>query len=123
MSKHLNLGKHGELLARNFLIDKNYKLLEINYKYQKFEIDIIALKNEVLVFVEVKTRSTDTFGSPDEAVGFIKEQHIAAASEGYIIENDNLQYIDIQFDIISIVITGRETSIRHIEDAFFPRNF
>lgn len=123
MSKHLSLGKQGELLAKKYLVNKQYTILETNYKFQNFELDIIALKDEVLIFAEVKTRSTDTFGFPAEAVGKTKEAHITKASEGFIISNEKLVYTDIRFDIISIIITSNKTSINHIEDAFFPRNF
>lgn len=123
MAKHLSLGKQGELLAENYLINKGYNILTCNYRYQKFELDIIALKDEVLIFVEVKTRSTDWFGNPEEAVGMVKEQNMAQASEAFIYSNEKLQYIDIRFDIISIIISDAKKTIKHIEDAFFPKNF
>jgi len=123
VSKHLSLGKQGELLGKKYLINKGYIILVCNYKYEKYEIDIIALKNDLLVFIEVKTRSTDLFGEPEDAVSKSKERHIAIASEAFIYNNSKLHYTDIQFDIISIIISDSKKIIRHIEDAFFPRNF
>lgn len=123
MAKHLSLGRQGELLAKNYLLNEGYKIITTNFKYQKLELDIIALKNEVLVFVEVKTRSTDFFGPPDDAVGFVKEKHIAEASEAFLINNNDLVFTDVRFDIIAILINSTGQNVRHIEDAFFPRNF
>lgn len=123
MSKHLTLGKQGELLAKKYLIERHYEILATNYVHKRYELDIIALKDQILIFVEVKTRSTDIFGSPEDAVGFLKEKHITEASEGFILKNDDLKYTDIRFDIISVIIKNNTTTVNHIEDAFFPRNF
>lgn len=123
MAKHLSLGKQGELLARKYLQDNGYKILSTNFRHRKFELDLVALHNEILVFVEVKTRSTDFFGAPEEAVDFTKEKHIADASEAFMLNNNSLHYIDIRFDIIAIIMNKSKTQIKHIEDAFFPKNF
>ena len=68
MANHNELGKKGEEFAIDFLVKAGYKILEKNYRFQKAEVDIIALKGLVLAIVEVKTRSTDYFGNPQDFV-------------------------------------------------------
>ena len=69
MAEHNELGKKGEKLAIDFLIKNKFKILEKNYRYLKAEVDIIAQKKDVLAVVEVKTRSTDYFGNPQDLDG------------------------------------------------------
>lgn len=122
MAAHLTLGKKGENLAVEFLLGKDYKILERNYKPQKYEIDIIAFKNGLLVFVEVKTRATDLFGDPEESVGYHKENNIANVAE-YFMDQYKEDFSDVRYDIISIILNKRTTIIKHIEDAFFPKGY
>jgi len=122
VASHLTLGKRGEKLAAQFMESEGYLILNCNYKPKKYEIDIIAIKKDILVFVEVKTRSSDYFGDPAESVTPKKENHIAEAAAEFI-ENYKGEYMDIRYDIISIIIDGSSIKINHIEDAFFPRNF
>ena len=118
MAKHNELGKKGELLARKFLETEGFEILETNWRHEKDEIDIIALNHDELVIVEVKTRSTDYFGDPSEAVGKAKEKFIIRAAEAYI-EMSDLN-MDTRFDIISIITNSKEENIEHIKDAFYP---
>lgn len=110
-------GNKGEELAKTFLLQKGYELLEQNWRHKKSEVDLICRKEGIIIFVEVKTRSTDRFGYPEEAVGAKKEEKLAQAAAEYI-EQTNHQG-EIRFDIISIIL-GKETEVHHIEDAFFP---
>lgn len=113
------LGKLGEDLAANYLMDKGYQILERNWRSGHKEIDIIALYDNMLVIVEVKTRKSDEFGDPDIAVGKTKQQMLVWAADAYV-RYKNLN-VDVRFDIISIVFTeGGEPEIEHIEDAFIP---
>ena len=100
------LGNKGEELAKTFLLEKGYELLEQNWRHKKSEVDLICRKDGVLIFVEVKTRSTDRFGYPEESVGFRKEEKLAQAAAEYI-EQTNHQD-EIRFDIVSIIL-GKET--------------
>ena len=84
MAKHLDTGKKGEQLAVNYLTKQGFNVLETNWRYKKLEVDIIAKDGEILVFVEVKTRSTDFFGKPEEFVDKQKEKHLAKAGAAYI---------------------------------------
>lgn len=118
MAKHIELGKKGEELARKLLEEKGYAILETNWRHEKDEIDIIARENEELVIVEVKTRSTDHFGEPEESVGPLKEAFLIRATEAYLEEKE--LDIDTRFDIISIILTGNKQKLTHIKDAFYP---
>lgn len=117
MSKHYELGKEGEKLALNYLIKKGYKIYEKNWRFQKAEIDIIAQKNSTLVCVEVKTRSTDEFGDPQDAVKDKKIKLLVKAMDYYVTSKD-LDY-EVRFDIIAIIKNNTITKIEHLEDAFF----
>lgn len=110
------LGKIGEELAVNYLIDKGYQILERNWHSGHKEIDIIALDGDTLVAVEVKTRKSNTFGEPDIAVGVMKQKMLIWAADAYV-RYRNLD-VDVRFDIISIVFTDKDKHIEHIEDAF-----
>jgi len=118
VSKHIELGKKGEELARRFLEENAYVIIETNWRHEKDEIDIIARENDELVIVEVKTRSTSFFGDPEDAVGPQKEEFLIRATEAYLYENE--LDIDTRFDIISIILNSKEQKIRHIIDAFYP---
>jgi putative endonuclease len=117
MAVHNDFGKTGETLARAYLENKGYTLLHLNWRWQKAEVDIIAVQEGLLVFVEVKTRQTAYFGNPHEAVTPAKEALLREAAEAYIAryELDN----EIRFDSVSIVtLPGQAPSIEHIEQAF-----
>lgn len=118
MAKHIDLGKKGETLARKFLEEKGYEILETNWRHEKDEIDIVAKDDNELVIVEVKTRSTDFFGEPEESVGPQKEGFLIRATEAYLEVNE--LNIDTRFDIISIILNSKEQKIEHIIDAFYP---
>lgn len=118
MAEHNELGKRGEEIAKHFLEDKGFVILETNWRHEKDEIDIIARYGDELVIVEVKTRSTNIFGEPEEAVGEQKEEFLIRATEEYLIEN-NLD-VDVRYDIVSIILNKKEQKIKHIVDAFYP---
>ena len=116
MAEHNELGKKGEQLAVDFLLDKGYVIVEKNYRFQKAEIDIIAQKETVLAVVEVKTRSTNYFGNPEEFVNPKKIKLLTMAIDDYVIKND--LDVEVRFDIIAIIKQKNEFIIEHIEDAF-----
>lgn len=118
MAEHNILGKKGEELATNFLKKLGYKIIAVNWQEKKFEIDIIAQDQNQLVFVEVKTRATDFFGSPAEAVTHAKQNHLVEGVNYYIEKNE----IDLEcrFDVIAIVLNNNHQKIEHFKDAFYP---
>jgi len=117
MATHNDLGNKGEQLAFEFLLDKGYTILEKNYRFQKAEIDIIAQKDDVLAVIEVKTRTSDYFGNPQDFVTKKKIELLLKAINHYIIEKD--LDLEIRFDIIAILIQGKNVSIEHLEAAFY----
>ena len=117
MAEHNDLGKLGEDLSVEFLQKNGYTILEINWTFQKAEIDIIAQKENVLVIVEVKTRSSIDFGSPQDFVKPAKIQLLVKAVNEYVISND--LDLEIRFDIIAVYKEGKEFKIEHLEDAFY----
>ena len=112
------LGRLGEDLACNYLINKGYRILERNWHSGHKEIDIIALNDDVLVVVEVKTRKTGDYGDPDIAVGRDKQRMLIQAANAYV-RYKNLD-VDVRFDIVSILFSDEVPEIEHIEDAFIP---
>lgn len=116
MASHNELGILGEQVATDYLIHNGYQICERNWYYKKAEIDIIAKKNDVLVIVEVKTRSTDDFGDPQDFISQKKVGHIVEAADEYV---QRLQWDkEVRFDIIAIVLNAKEKKIEHIEDGF-----
>ena len=117
MAEHNALGKKGEKLAIDFLIGKGYDILEKNYRYQKSEVDIIAQKENTIIAVEVKTRSTPEFGNPQDFVKPKQVQSLVKVVDHYITEHD--LDVEVRFDIIAIVKNKLGTRIEHLEDAFY----
>jgi len=113
------LGKTGELLAVKFLQQKGYQIVEQNYRSTWGEIDIIAQDEDVLAFVEVKTRRSLKFGVPQLAVNNSKQRRMSKATLEYLQEKDLFDYV-CRFDVISIVFPPEpsEPIIEHIENAF-----
>ena len=116
MATHNELGKKGEELAVDFLQKKGYQILERNWRFKKAEIDVIALKNDVLAIIEVKTRSTAYFGNPQDFVNEKKIQLLVEAVNEYVISKD--LDVEVRFDIVAILKTNNNFSIEHLEDAF-----
>ena len=118
MSKHLEIGKKGEQIAIAYLEKKGYTILQANYRVRFMELDIIAVDNEVLVIVEVKTRQSTYLAGPEDTVSRSKQKRLIKAANSFIVDFD----IDLEtrFDIISIILNNNQTKIDHIEDAFYP---
>ena len=119
MSESYNLGIKGEELAAKFLIDNQFTVLKRNWHYHHKEVDIIAQKDGMLIFVEVKTRKTNYFGEPYESVIQQKQDFLIEAANGYLEDNDLDK--EVRFDVISIVLSKKNPpEIFHIPDAFGP---
>lgn len=107
-------GAIGEFNASEFLQKKKYKIIELNHKNRLGEIDIIAQQKDMIVFVEVKARSTLKFGRPSEAVDIRKQQKLRSVANLYLLQHHKMDN-PCRFDVIE-VIAGKE--INHIENAF-----
>ncbi len=118
MAQHNDLGKLGEEAASLFLKKKGYLILHQNWRFEKYEIDIIAEDGEEIVFVEVKTRTSDQWGNPHDAIGKSRIKRMVEAADFYIKEFDVEK--SIRFDIIGAIWNGKNFDIDHIDDAFLP---
>ena len=106
-------GDMGEEIACKYLIDNGYKILDRNVHYSRFcELDIIAQYKKTLVFVEVKTRKTDTFGSPMEAITKTKYENIKKGALNYLLEHPSKDY---RIDVIGITLKP-ELKIEHLQN-------
>jgi putative endonuclease len=111
-------GDRGEQLAVALLKDKNFEIIEQNYRFGHGEIDIIARDKDVLVFVEVKTRKNLEFGPPELAVTKNKQRQIRKIAEMYLVEN-KITDMDCRMDVIAILLKQNlPPEINHIENAF-----
>jgi putative endonuclease len=110
------LGQAAEDLATSHLKKQNFAIVARNYRYQRAEIDIIARKDQLLVFVEVKARSNDRFGDPEAFVRGRQQALVRTAAEHYIIIHDWNHAI--RFDIIAVLKTNNHIQLAHFEDAF-----
>jgi putative endonuclease len=117
MTDKIKKGKEGEDLAAEFLQKKGYEIVRRNYRYKQSEIDLIVKKNNWLIFVEVKMRSSDAFGYPEDFVDYKKAKNIIDGAEEYTYEQ-NWQG-NVRYDIVSIRDQRGEKEIVHIEDAFY----
>ena len=114
MAAHNELGKWGEQVAEDYLQRKGYTIIERDWKSGPRDIDIIALQQEKLVFVEVKTRRNRLYGDPEEAVDYHKLQSLRLAINHYI--KSHRINCDVRLDIISIVgMIGGKPEIDHIK--------
>lgn len=113
------LGAKGEEIAEKYLTSCRYKILEKNYRCGRLgEIDIIASDRETIVFVEVKTRKTSEFGTPEESVNFRKQEKIKKLAY-YYINRKRIKDVDVRFDVISIFIDKENNpEIKLIKNAF-----
>ncbi len=110
-------GAIGERMAADYLEQQGFRILERNYRYERGEIDLVAEEGDELVFVEVKTRRTKTFGEPEEAVQEMKQEHIRNTAEGYLLER-HLEEKIFRFDVVAVLLMGEKPEINHIRDAF-----
>ena len=111
---NITTGKQGEEIAQKYLINQGFKILETNKHFSKLsEVDIIALDKNTLVFVEVKTRTTDKCGVPLEAITKTKYQHLKNGLFTYL--KDNPQYKKYRIDAISIILKPK-LEIKHLKN-------
>jgi len=119
MALHLDLGRKGEHLAKEHLEKAGYEILDENWTHGKLEIDLIAYKNKVMIFTEVKTRTGNWFGEPEDFVDVRKQKLLAEAADEYIYLMNHQG--EVRFDIISVLFDKQTNyTINHIEDAFWP---
>jgi putative endonuclease len=117
MSDKIKKGKEGEEFAASFLIEKGYEVVERNFRHKRSEIDLIVKKDNWLIFVEVKFRTSDAFGYPEDFVDYKKSINIVDGAEQYTFDK-NWQG-NVRYDIVAIRNIHGQLEIKHIEDAFY----
>ncbi len=118
MAQHNETGKSGEDFAVNFLKENGHEVLAQNFRYGQAEIDIVSKHANLIVFTEVKTRSSDKYGFPEQAVSKVKQNHISKAAS-FFMEKRGFKN-EVRFDILSLTKTYEGYDVHWIKDAFFP---
>lgn len=117
MASHNELGRYGEEIGKLFLEQKHFEILHLNWKYSYYEIDIIASKNNVLHFIEVKTRRSEQFGLPEESVDKKKLKKMMNAAEEFLFRFP--AWKRVQYDVLSISFSNSdEPEFFFIEDVY-----
>ncbi|MDR3269324.1 MAG: YraN family protein [Tannerella sp.] len=118
MAVNNETGKNGEAVACAYLKTSGYTILHTNWRYHRYELDIVATQGQELVVVEVKTRSTNPLVAPERAINAPKIARIAAAAEAYVCRYN--MDLPVRFDVICLINNGHSCTVtEHIEDAFF----
>ncbi len=118
MASTCETGRIAENFAADLLLKKRYRILHRNWRYFHKELDIVAMKDNILVIAEVKSRFGINSEPPAESVSVGKQKHLVDAAEAYIFKyNINLE---TRFDIIAVTFIGNDKFAEHIEGAFVP---
>lgn len=112
------LGSQAEKLARDYLVQKGFSILHTNWRFGRYEIDLICQKNEDVHFVEVRYRKSSDLLFPEDSVDEKKQNKLIKAADAYL--NKNLHHGECRFDILAISGSAETKEIRHYEDAFYP---
>ena len=108
------VGIKGEVIAKNYILKHGYKVLQTNYMNKIGEIDIVAKHKNCIVFIEVKARTSNKFGMPQEAVNNFKQHKIRQVATAYLLEHNLFEKVNIRFDVVWVL--GDKVEI--IENAF-----
>jgi len=122
MAEHNNLGRKGEELAKQHLEAVGYEILDENWRFGKAEVDLIAYLDKTIIFVEVKTRTGNAFGEPEDFVDAAKQALLVSAADEFI---ELMGFNgEARFDIIAILFDQQGNyRLNHIQDAFWPDPF
>lgn len=116
MAEHNDTGMQGEALARRHLEEQGFAIMETNWRRGKYEVDIIAYKEGLIVFAEVKTRNSTDYGNPEEFVDRKKQKAYIRLADAYVTKHRREE--EVRFDIISVVMGPEGYRIEHMENAF-----
>lgn len=122
-NSRMKLGKMGEDLACEYLVNLGHTIVERNWRSGHYEIDIISTEGGTLHFVEVKSRVAPVSAAPEENVGFRKQQKLVRAAQLYLhsdTKKEKLSDLEIDFDIISVIFEGEKTDITFFPKAYIP---
>lgn len=118
MAEHNELGKQGEAIACSILKNAGYFILDRGWRWHHLELDIIAFKDDTLIVVEVKTRSSEKFAQPEDTISSKKLKKLFEAADRYI-ELKNIVW-EVRYDLITVIVHGETHSSEHLLDAFYP---
>ncbi len=116
MAKHNEMGQQGEAIARRYLSQQGYEILETNYRVGRLEADFVAYHEGKIVFVEVKTRASHDYGDPESFVDRKKQRAYIALANSYVQYHHRDE--EVRFDIVSVIINKEQFEIKHIPNAF-----
>ena len=119
MAQHNETGSLGEQLAVRFLTKAGYRILATNWRYMKYEIDIVSVFENTLIFVEVKTRTPCTVASPEDSITKAKQKRLVEAAD-YYIKHNNID-MEARIDLVLVYVKDTKHWIKHIENAITPR--
>jgi putative endonuclease len=117
MDERPALGRSGEDIAADLYEDQGYEVLERNFRCREGELDLIAAKGRTVVFCEVKTRRTDRWGEPSEAVDYRKQARLRRLGAAWLRER-RPGSVDVRFDVVSVIVADGRARVTHLEDAF-----
>lgn len=117
MHARSQLGRRGEDAACDLYSRLGFQVVERNYRAGRGEIDVVARRGDVLVFCEVKTRRSDQWGIPAEAVDRAKQARLRRLAAAWMAERKP-GYVDVRFDVVSVIVRGDRTDVTHVPDAF-----
>lgn len=117
MNENQCLGRLGEKIAEEYLLENGYTFLARNWRCEYGEVDLVMLKGTALAFVEVKTRRGTSMGWPEESVTITKQEHLIQSSEAFIDKHPQYALRPWQIDVISILVKS------HVEPSFQIRHF
>lgn len=116
MDNTKSLGKTGESIARKYLTEHGYAIIDTNWRRGRHEADIVAYREGMLVFVEVKTRNSTAYGEPEEFVTLAKQRGYIRLANAYVMEHNREE--EVRFDVIAIVMNSTGYRLQHFENAF-----
>jgi putative endonuclease len=118
MAVHNEIGTIGEQIALKYLQELGYEIILTNWQYKKYEIDIIAVDNNTVVFVEVKTRTNNVFGNPEDALTIAKQKQLIEGADYFL--NEKELDMECRFDLITVIDPLGLKKLEHYENVFLP---
>ena len=113
MLNKIPLGRFGEQIAKQYLTEKGYIIIDQNYYTRYGEIDLICQKNNITIFVEVKTRTNMAYGYPEDAISKKKKRSLLACAKKYMFYKKGLSW---QIDVVAITLEDNKAKILHLEN-------
>lgn len=118
MNQKQEIGKMGEKIAKEYLIENGYEILRINCRCKFGEVDIVATNGNKISFVEVKTRTNIKYGTPAEAITYEKQKHMYKVAMWFLKIN-KIDDVDVSIDVIEVYLSKNESKVQHIQNAIW----